>query len=470
MTAVLAEARHELTRKITRETERGIEAVHETWTIGAAVTIVPTRQGATGAAPKFETDGTGAVRNYGGTGVALVTEGTTDMNEAAPDSGVIDRLGAAHEGDCEAGRRLDLPGVREAVRASSRTAETAVETAAGIVETAHARTHEPTDEREAAAALACVPIDEATGVAPVLDDIAADHETAAAAQPIPTIPQGQTHAPPAAAAATDRQTETRTETATRTAKTATGKETARATAAADHGPALARRPCRMQRPRMSWKNGNSKKLGSGRRKPKHTWRLRRTPGRRASRSPASTTRRLVVVRRHLRRDTRVMDKQLTDMPLEPGTRDIGAGRAAPVGIGPDTASETPETETETATVTVTAIGTAETATTETPETPESGTTTTRTGESAIETAAGTATETVIETATATETDGPDEIAAYRPAERDIAAGAAAGAGVDEVFDKVREQHYYSSILDYPPFCVFFFFFFSYFDSCVICFW
>jgi hypothetical protein len=104
-----------------------------------------------------------------------------------------------------------------------------------------------------------------------------------------------------------------------------------------------------------------------------------------------------------------MDKQLTDTPLEPGTRDLGAGRGATVGIGPDTASETPEIEIET--------GTDETATV------------TVTEETVIETAAGIETETETEIVIAT--DGTDEIAAYRPAERDIAAEAAAGVGVDK---------------------------------------
>lgn len=155
------------------------------------------------------------------------------------------------------------------------------------------------------------------------------------------------------------------------------------------------------------------------------------PERKACRSPALTTRR-IVVRKHLRHDTRVMDKQLTDMPLEAGMRDLGAGRAATVGTGPGTASETTEIEIETGT-----------------------------DETAIETAIETETETVIEetvtgttagreTETETEieteivivivTDATDENEAYLLAERDMAAEAAVGVGVDEKFllEKIKK--------------------------------
>lgn len=133
----------------------------------------------------------------------------------------------------------------------------------------------------------------------------------------------------------------------------------------------------------------------------------------------------------MRRDTRVMDKQLTDMLLEPGTRDIGADRGATVGIGPGTASET-EIEIE--------IGTDETAT-------EKGT---RTAGTATETAAGRETEKEIVTVTEIEieTDGPDETAAYPPAERDIEAGAAAGVGADEALGR-----WSSTSMLCSPFCV-----------------
>lgn len=226
----------------------------------------------------------------------------------------------------------------------------------------------------------------------------------------------------AAAAVIDLAIEIKIEIEKRITKTEIKKGIARGIDEADHDLAPAHRLCHTQLPRMSSKNGNSRKSKSGRRKPRLTWRLRRTPERKACRSPALTTRR-IVVRRHLRRDTRVMDKQLTDMLLEPGTRDLGADRAATVGTGTGSANETTETEIGT--------GTDETAI---EIVTENATVTETVIEEIVNgTAAGRETETEIATeiAIVTVTGATDEIAAYRLAERDIEVEAAVGVGVDE---------------------------------------
>lgn len=392
---------------------------------GAAVIIVQTRQGAIVVVPKLEIEGIEAVQSCGETGVGLGAEETTDVSEVARGldaTGLL--LEAAHGDEFEAGHALDLLGERGAVPESRPNDETVVGIAAGTAaETGgslRALMQEPTDVIEAAAVLVYALID-AIGAVPVLDDNAAGQEIAVAAQQTPTTPADRTPARPVAAAVIDPAIETRIE----TEKTGTGRETAPATDEAARGLDQDHPPCRTEPPRMSSRSGNSKRSRSGRRRPRHTWRLRRTPGRRACLSPAWTTRR-TVVREHLPRGTRVMDKQLTDMPLEPGTIDIGADRGATVGIGPGTASETEteieigtdetaiETVTVTVTVTVTAIGIGIGIGNET-----------RTGETAAET------ETVIVTETEIETDGPDEIAAYPPAERDTEAGAAVAVGADE---------------------------------------
>lgn len=426
MSALLVEAHHELTRKTT--TGIGIEAAHETRMIDAAVIIVQTRQGAIVVVPKLEIEGIEAVQSCGETGVGLGAEETTDVSEVARDLDATDLLlEAAHGDEFEAGHALDLLGEREAVLESRLNGETVVEITAGIaVGTGGSiRAHmlqEPTDVIGAAAVLVYALID-AIGAVPVLDDNAAGQEIVAAAQQTPTTRVDRTHARPVAVAVIDPAIETRIE----TERTGTGKETAPATDEAARGLDQDHPPCRTGLPRTSSRSGNSRKSRSGRRRPRHTWLLRRTPGRRACLSPAWTTRR-TVVREHLPRGTRVMDKQLTDMPLEPGTIDIGADRGATVGIGPGTASET-ETETEieigtdetaietvTATATVIGIGIGN----------ENGT---RTGEIAAETETVIVTETEIEIEIAT--DGPDEIAAYPPAERDTEAAAAVAVGADE---------------------------------------
>lgn len=395
---------------------------------GAAVIIVQTRQGAIVVVPKLEIEGIEAVQSCGETGVGLGAEETTDVSEAAQGSDATDLLlEAAHGDEFEAGHALDLLGERGAAPESRPNDETVVEIAAGIAAETGGSIHahmlqEPTDVIEAAAVLVYALID-AIGAVPVLDDNAAGQEIVVAAQQTPTTPADRTHARPVAAAVIDPAIETRIE----TERTGTETEIAPATDEAARGLDQDHPPCRTELPRTSSRSGNSKKSRSGRRRPKHTWRLRRTPGRRACPFPAWTTRRIVVREQHLPRGTRVMDKQLTDMPLEPGTIDIGADRGATVGIGPGTASET-ETETEietgtdetaieTVTVTVTAIGKGIGNGNET-----------RTGETAAET------ETVIVTVTEIEieTDGPDETAAYPPAERDTEAGAAVAVGADEV--------------------------------------
>lgn len=143
----------------------------------------------------------------------------------------------------------------------------------------------------------------------LLDDTAAGHEIVAVVLAlvlqILTILLGQTLDHPAAAAVIDLAIETKIETEKRITRTETKKEIVNEIGEADRDLVPAHRLCHTQLPRMSSKSGNSKKSKSGRRKPRLTWRLRRTPERRACRSPALTTRR-IVVRRHLRHDTRVM--------------------------------------------------------------------------------------------------------------------------------------------------------------------
>lgn len=406
---------------------------------GAAVIIVQTRQGAIVVVPKLEIEGIEAVQSCGETGVGLGAEETTDVSEAAQGSDATDLLlEAAHGDEFEAGHALDLLGERGAAPESRPNDETVVGIVAGTAaetgESIHAHMlQEPTDVIGAAAVLVYALID-AIGAVPVLDDNAAGQEIAVAAQQTPTTRVDRTHARPVAAAVIDPAIETRIE----TERTGTGKETAPATDEAARGLDQDHPPYRTELPRTSSRSGNSKRSRSGRRRPRHTWRLRRTPGRRACLSPAWTTRR-TVVREHLPRGTRVMDKQLTDMPLEPGTIDIGADRGATVGIGPGTASET-ETETEieigtdetaieTVTVTVTAIGIG--------IENENGI---RTGE----TAAVIVTETVTEIEI--ETDGPDETAAYPPAERDTEAGAAVAVGADEASRRWMRQHEHAIFL------------------------
>lgn len=430
MSALLAEAHHELTIKTT--TGIGIEAAHETRMIDVAVIIDQTRRGAIAVVPKLEIEGIEAVQSCGETGVDLGAEETTDVSEVAQGLGATDLLlEAAHGDEFEVGHALDLLGEREAVPESRPNDETVVGIAAGTAAETGGSIHahmlqEPIDVIEAAAVLVYALID-AIGAVPVLDDNAAGQEIVVAAQQTLTTQVDRTHARPVAAAVIDPAIETKIE----TERIGTGKETAPATDEAARGLDQDHPPCRTELPRTSSRSGNSKKSRSGRRRPRHTWRLRRTPGRRACLSPAWTTRR-TVVREHLPRGTRVMDKQLTDMPLEPGTIDIGADRGATVGIGPGTASET-ETETEieigtdetaieTVTVTVTAIGIGS----------ENGT---RTGETAAETETEIVTATEIEIAT----DGPDEIAAYPPAERDTEAGAAVAVGADEVLRRLNSM-------------------------------
>lgn len=235
-----------------------------------------------------------------------------------------------------------------------------------------------------------------------------------------TILLGQTLDHPAAAAVIDLAIETKIETEKRIARTETKKEIVNEIGEADRDLVPAHRLCHTQLSRMSSKSGNSRKSKSGRRKPRLTWRLRRTPERRACRSPALTTRRIV-----------------------PGTRDLGADRAATVGTGTGTANETTGTEIETGTGTDgTAIET------------ETENETENANETVIEeiangTAAGRETETEIETeigteiaiATATETGATDEIAAYRLAERDIAVAAAVGVGADKERERESEDSF-----------------------------
>jgi hypothetical protein len=339
-------------------------------------------------------------------------------------------LEAIHDGEFQAGHGLDLPGAREAVHEPNPTVGTAVGSAAESVEIVHARIYERTDEREAVHVL--------------LDDTAAGQGIVALVLAlvlvlqILTILLGQTLDHPAAAAVIDLAIETKIETEKRITRTETKKEIVHEIGEADRGLVPAHRLCHTL-PRMSSKSGNSRKSKSGKRKPRLTWRLRRTPERKACRSPALTTRR-IVVRRHLRHDTRVMDKQLTDMLLEPGTRDLGADRAATVGTETDSANETTETEIGTGTGTdETAIEiVTENATVTETETENANKETVieeivngTAAERETKTETETETETEIAIAIVTVTDATDEIAAYRLAERDIAVAAAVGVGVDE---------------------------------------
>jgi hypothetical protein len=135
------------------------------------------------------------------------------------------------------------------------------------------------------------------------------------------------------------------------------------------------------------------------------------------------------------------------MLLEPGTRDLGADRAATVGTGTGTANETTETE-------ETGTGTDETAIETVTETV---TETVNANETVIEetvngTAAGREIETEIETeiaiATVTETGATDEIAAYRLAERDIAVEAAVAVGADKRERERERKFFWKRLLAY----------------------
>jgi hypothetical protein len=270
----------ETTTKI--KTGIGTEVVYGTLMSGAAVITVQIHQDAIGVAPESEIEGIEAVRGYAETGVDLGGGGMTDGTEVARGPGGTDLLlEALRAGDFEVGHGLDLRDARGAAHDSRLIAGTVVGTAVAIAENVRGLTGAPIDE---------------TGAGPGLDDNAAGRGTVAAGEQIPTILPGPTHVPRVAAAANDPPIETRI------AKTATGtgNETARATDAAVHALDPARRPCRSRHPKTSWKSGSSRKSRSGRRRPRLTWRLRRTPEKRACRSPAWTTGRLVVVREHLR--------------------------------------------------------------------------------------------------------------------------------------------------------------------------
>lgn len=273
-----------MTETTTKTRKRiGTEVVSETLMTGAAGIIVQTHQGAIEAAPASEIEGIGAVRDYAEKGVGPGAGGMTDVTEVAREPGATDlSLEALRAGDFEVDHGLDPSDGREAAHASRLTAgRTVVGTAVETVGSVRGLTGEPIDE---------------TGADPGLDDSVAGRGTAAAAGQTPTTLLGRTHVPPVAAAAIDPATETRT------AKTVTGtgRENARATDAAVHALDPARQPCHSQHPRTSSRSGSSKRSRSGRRRPRPTWRLRRTPEKRACRFPAWTTGRLVVVREHLR--------------------------------------------------------------------------------------------------------------------------------------------------------------------------
>lgn len=124
-----------------------------------------------------------------------------------------------------------------------------------------------------------------------------------------------------------------------------------------------------------------------------------------------------------------MDKQLTDMPPEAGTRDLGADRGATATTGPDTANET-EIATETGSGSEIGTGTAEHPAIETVTVTVTVTETeTETASALEETTVGIAT--TIETETETEIAASDETAVCPLAASDTAAGAAVGVEVDE---------------------------------------